>query len=151
MKNLFLILLLALTTIQASAQFVAKLELKEPIEGICDMDEVYALFPTFKGQKEAVCPLTKEQILERLNSEVTFLKDNPKYKDKGMINIIINCKGEVVKCKIDNKTKSPELDKQIEAVFNSLGEWKPGKLDGKEVDSSQLFSFRIKKGKFSFD
>ena len=68
-----------------------------------------------------------------------------------MIGIVINCKREVVKCKMDNKTKDSELDKQIEAVFNSLGNWKAGKLDGKEVDSSRLFSFKIKNGKITYD
>ena len=134
-----------------SAQFVAKMEVKEDIPGICDKNEVYALFPSFKEQEEAVCPMTKEDILRKLNSVVTFLKDNPKYKDKGMIGLIINCKGEVVKCKMDNKTKTPELDQQIEAVFNSLGSWKAGKLNGKEVDTTRLFSFKIKNGKLTFD
>lgn len=105
----------------------------------------------FEGQIEAVCPITKEQILTRLNSEIQFLKDNPKYKTKGMIGLLINCKGEVVQSEMDTKTKSKELDKQIEALFNSLGEWKAGKLDGQSVDSSRLFSFRIKKGKISFE
>jgi hypothetical protein len=151
MKKTSLILLTTLWGLTASAQFVAKMEVKEDIPGICDKNEVYALFPSFKGQEEAVCPVTKEEILQKLNSEVTFLKDNPKYKDKGMIGLVINCKGEVVKCKMDNKTKSPELDKQIEVVFNSLGSWKAGKLNGKEVDTSRLFSFKIKDGKFTFD
>ena len=52
---------------------------------------------------------------------------------------------------MDNETKNPELDKQIEAVFNSLGEWKAGKLNGKEVDSSILYSFKIKKGEIDFE
>jgi hypothetical protein len=63
-----------------------------------------------------------------------------------MIGLIINCKGEVVKCEMDNKTKNVELDKQIVAIFNSLGEWKPGTLNRGKVDSSRLFSFKIKKG-----
>ncbi len=46
-----------------------------------------------------------------------------------MIALVINCKGVVVKCRMDNNTRSPELDKQIEAVFNSLSEWKAGKLN----------------------
>ncbi len=133
------------------AQFVAKMEVKEPIEGICNDKEVYALFPSFKGQTEAECPATKQQILERLNTEVKFIKENPNYDGKGMIGIIINCKGEVVQCKMDNKTKDPELDKQIEEVFNSLGAWKAGKLGKKQVDSSRLFSFKIKKGEFTFE
>lgn len=133
------------------AQFVAKMEVKEPIEGICNDKEVYALFPSFKGQTEAECPATKQQILERLNTEIKFIKENPNYDGKGMIGIIINCKGEVVQCKMDNKTKDPELDKQIEEVFNSLGAWKAGKLGKKQVDSSRLFSFKIKKGEFTFE
>jgi hypothetical protein len=148
MKKIILILLTVYTGLTASAQLVAKMEVKEYIPGICDKNEVYALISSFKGQVEAVCPLTKDEILIRLNTEVSFLKDNPKYKDKGMIGIIINCKGEVVKCQMDNKTKNADLDKQIEMVFNSLGNWKSGKLNGKEVDTSKLFSFKIKNGKF---
>ncbi|MGV3611486.1 MAG: hypothetical protein ACO1N0_11080 [Fluviicola sp.] len=150
MKKASLILLATFCGMTASAQLLARMEVKEDIPGICDKNEVYALFPSFKGQEEAVCPMTKEGILLKLNSEVSFLKDNPKYKDKGMIGLIINCKGEVVQCKMSNETRNPELDKQIEAVFNSLGEWRAGKLDGKEVDTSRLYSFTIKNGKFSF-
>ena len=146
MKKSSLILLTTLWAMTVSAQFVAKMEVKEDIPGICDKNEVYALFPSFKEQEEAVCPMTKEDILRKLNSVVTFLKDNPKYKDKGMIGLIINCKGEVVKCKMDNKTKTPELDQQIEAVFNSLGSWKAGKLNGKEVDTTRLLALKLKMG-----
>lgn len=142
--------MITLFSINASAQFVAKMEVKEPIEGICNEKEVYALLP-FDGQEKAICPVSENDILKRLNSEIQFLKDNPKFKGKGMIGLIINCKGEVVQCKMDNKTKSAELDKQIEEVFNSLGEWKAGKLNGKKVDSSVLYSFKIKKGKITFD
>jgi hypothetical protein len=151
MKKIILTLLIGCIGLTASAQFVAKMEVKEDIPGICDKNEVYVLFSSFEGQDKAICPITKEDILKRLNSEIQFLKDNPKYKDKGMIGLVVSCKGEVVKCKMDNKTKNPELDKQIEAVFNSLGEWKAGKLNGKNIDSSELFSFKIKKGVISFD
>jgi hypothetical protein len=146
MKQTLLTLLTTLIYITASAQFVARMEIKEPIPGLCNMNEVYALFPSFKGQEQAVSPLTKEQITEKLNNEVQFLKDNPTYSDKGMIGLVINCKGEVVKCEMDNKTKTPELDKQIEAVFNTLGAWQAGKLNKKEVDTSRLFSFSINNG-----
>ena len=50
---------------------------------------------------------------------------------------------------MDKKTKSEELDKQIEQVFKSLGEWKAGKLNGKPVDTSNLFSFTITNGKLT--
>jgi hypothetical protein len=150
MSRILLTLCLSTIYITVSAQFVAKMEVKEPIPGLCNDQEVYALFPSLKGQVEAVCPVTKDQILERLNNEVQYLKDNPKYDDKGMIGLVINCKGEVVKCEMDNKTRTPELDRQIEEVFNSLGKWTSGKLNGKEVDTSRLFSFKIKNGKITF-
>ncbi len=151
MTRIGLTLLTIIMGLNVSAQFVARLEIKEDIPGICDKNEVYALFPSFTGQVEAVCPVSKEEILRKLNSEVQFVKDNPKYDDKGMMGLIINCKGEVVQCKMDNKTKNPELDKQIEAVFNSLGTWTAGTLNGTAVDSSRLFSFKIKNGQFIFD
>ncbi|OIQ27208.1 MAG: hypothetical protein BM564_13015 [Bacteroidetes bacterium MedPE-SWsnd-G2] len=151
MKKIIFAVLISLLSFNASAQFVATMEVKEPIEGICNAKEVYALFPMLDGQEEAICPISKEEILNRLNSEVQFLKDNPKFNGKGMIGLVINCKGEVVQCEMDNKTKSAELDKQIEAVFNSLGDWLAGKLNGKTVDSSKLYSFKIKKGKILFE
>jgi hypothetical protein len=151
MKKALLIVLTTFAGFIASAQFVAKVEMKEDIPGICDKNEVYALFPGLKGQEEAVCPVSKEKILKRLNEEVTFLKDNPKFRAEGMIDIYINCEGEMVLCKMDKGTKNDELDKQILAVFNSLGDWKKGQLNGNGVDSIKLYSFTIKKGVFSFD
>ena len=86
-----------------------------------------------------------------MDSAVTFLKENPKHNDKGMVFIWINCKGEVIKCEMDNKTKDANLDSQIIAVFNSLGKWDAGLLNGKPVDSLRLYSFEIKKGKISIN
>jgi len=149
MKRIIFGLLISFFSINASAQFVAKMEVTEPIEGICNQNEVYALLP-FDGQVAAICPVSEEQILKRLNSEIPFLVNNPRFKGKGMIGLIINCKGIVVQCKMDNKTKSAELDKQIEVVFNSLGDWKAGTLNGKNVDSSKLYSFKIKRGEIVF-
>jgi hypothetical protein len=129
-----------------SAQFVAKMEIKEPIKGLCSDKDVYAILP-IGDQKEAICPVSEEEISRRLDSAVVFLKEHQDFKDKGMVSVIINCKGEVVKCEMDNKTTDPELDKQIVAVFAVLGQWKAGKIGKKEVDSVKLFSFEIKKGK----
>ena len=149
MKKILLISLAAVAYCSAKGQFVAKMEIKDndTITGLCNRKEVYSLFPMFKGQQEAVCSVLKDDIEEQLNNEVPFLKNNPKHSDKGMISIIINCKGEVIRCETDNKTKSEELDKQILTIFLTLKNWKPGKLDGKEVDSVSLWSFEIKKGK----
>lgn len=135
----------------AQAQFVATMEVKDPIPGLCDEKAVYAMFPGFQGQQKAECPLTEPQIAERINAECVYLKEHPKFKGEGMMGVVINCKGEAVQVKMDNKTKSGQLDEQIEAVFRSLGTWKPGKLNGQEVDTSELFSFIIRDGKLAFE
>ena len=143
------ILLLAFLSHSVSAQFVATVQLNEDIEGLCDFEKVYALLP-LKGQEEAVCSVSKPEIEDRLNA-IEYLKEHPKLKDKGMMGMLISCEGEVVQCKIDNKTSSKELDRQIEAVFAELKDWKPGKLNGRKVDSSRLFSFTIRKGKLTLN
>lgn len=127
---------------------VAKMEVKEPINGVCDNANVIAVLPIpGNGQVKAQAPKTKEEIAQELNSRVGFLKDKPDYEDKGMVNLIINCKGELVRCEIDNKTKSPELDNQIVAVFAELKTWTAGKINNNSVDTTVLYSFSIKKGK----
>jgi hypothetical protein len=147
MKKILTVLVLIQISLSAYTQIVARAEIKEKIDGICDIKNVYTLFPMFGDQVEAVCSVPDSTIEGKLNRDVEFLRDNPKYNDKGMVSIIINCKGEVVQCKIDNETKSPILDEQIVNVFKTLTSWKAGKLNGKEVDSLRLWSFEIKKGK----
>ena len=127
------------------------MQIKEHIPGICDEKNVYVIFSMFKGQEEAKCPVSNNEITGRLNTEVTYLKDSSNFTDKGMVNLIINCKGELVKCEMDNKTKSADLDKQIVAVFNTLGKWKAGKINGEKVDVSRLWSFEIKNGVISIE
>jgi DNA-binding protein YbaB len=142
-------LFFCLTSYSVSEAQFARMEVKKPIEGVCDQKNVYAVLPMFKNQEEAKCPVSKQEIEKRLNSEVQLLKDSSGYSDKGMVSIIINCKGEVVQCEIDNKTRSAELDKQIVAVFNSLGKWKAGKVSGEKVDTVKLFSFEITDSKIT--
>ena len=148
MNRLMLIAAAIVFSLKVSGQnFIATTQADDSIEGLCDTSgTLYVLFP-FKEQVEAECPLSKVQISNRLTSKVQFLKDNPKHKDEGMVRLVINCKGELVNCVIDNKTKSPDLDAQIVAIFKDLGTWRAGIYNNDYVDSSLLFSFKIKKGK----
>ena len=151
MRKPILILLTFIICSAASAQLIATVEMKEPLAGICDNNHVYGLSSAFKGQVEPVCPISKEELLRRLNT-IPFLKDYPKYKDKCIVSFFINCKGKVVKCAMDNKTHSPELDQQIIGIFNSInGDWKAGKLNGQDMDATQLYGITIKKGTITFD
>lgn len=151
MNNLFLSIVFLVSSLTYSAQFVAELQLDAPVEGICNMKHIYSLFPSFEGQVEAVPPLSIDELKAKLTTEVHYLKENPKTKTKGMISLLVNCKGEVVQCEMDTKTKSNVLDQQLVAFFRNLGIWEAGKLDGNAVDSSILFAFTIKKGVVSFE
>lgn len=127
---------------------VARMQVDTPIPGVCDNNNVIAILPiSGNGQVKAVGPKTDAEITLELNAKVTYLKDKPSYVDKGMVSIIINCKGEMVQCKIDNKTQSPELDSQIVAVFAEMKVWTPGKMYDKPIDTVELYSFTIKDGK----
>ena len=86
MKSIFLLSIVCLFFVETKAQFVATMEVKEPIEGVCNQRGVYALFPMLDGQDEAVCPISMDEILNRLNTEIAFLKENPKHRDKGILN-----------------------------------------------------------------
>lgn len=136
----------------SSKSFIARMEVKEPIEGVCDNANVIVILPFLsEGQVEAKAPKTKEEITKLLNTQVTFLKDKPDYEDKGMVNLIINCEGKLVRCQIDNKTKSPELDSQVVAVFSELKKWTPATVNNKAVDTAVLQSFTIKNGKITLN
>jgi len=127
--------------------FVAIMEVKTPIPGVCDNSKVYAILPLpGNGQVMAKSPLDDTAIQRQLNADVLFLKDKSTFIDKGMVNLIVNCKGEMVRCEIDNKTQSPKLDSQIVAVFSKLKTWTPATIHGTSVDCSVLYSFAIKNG-----
>ncbi len=134
----------------AAAQMIVTMEVKVPIPGTCNEKTIYAL-GGFKGQIAAVPPITKIEMEKKLTDELAFLKENPTYKGKLMMNCIINCKGEMVQCKVDNKSGNDQLDQQVLAIFNTFKTWKPGTLSGNAVDCSELFSIYIKKGKIKIE
>lgn len=146
MKKIYFTLLALFTVSLMSAQLIAKVEMKEKVEGICNQNEVYGLFSGFGGQTEAQCSLTKKEIEDLLNQKVDFISKNPKYKDKGMVGCYINCEGKALEWEIDVKTKTAELDQQILEVFKTISNWKAGVLNNKNVDSRVLYSYKIKKG-----
>ena len=131
-----------------ATNFVARMEVKEPIPGVCNNANVIAILPfPGNGQVKAKPNITEQQIKDKLNKDVQFLKDKPSYNDKGMVSVIVNCKGQMVRCEIDNKTRNPELDSQIVAVFSELTEWSAATIKGQHVDSVVLYSFEIVNGK----
>lgn len=151
MKRLLFILFF-IPFMHINAQMVATVELKEPIEGMCDPEHLYALMPFFgEGQVEAVPPSTTEEMSKKVNSECEYLKNNPKFKGEGMIGFTINCNGELIKCEMDNKTTSTELDDQIIQIVKTMAAWTAGRMYDNPVDSYVIWSFSIKKGVITFN
>ena len=148
MKNTILTLLTVLISFTLFSQTI-KTDPKKP--PLCDERSLYSLQPSIKGQVQAICPLSKEALAKKLNAEVKYLKTHPGLTDKGRIGWVINCKGQVSLCQMDVKTTSPELDKQLETSLSSLGEWKPGTLYEKPVDSSVLYVIVITNGVVSVE
>lgn len=146
MKKTFLFIVLFLLTFTTKAQFLATVQMTDTLEGICDHDRVFALFDSFDGQETPKCSVSKKEMEKILNKDLQFLKDNPKFKGKGMVGVFINCEGLVVEWDISNKTKSSKLDEEILEIFKTMNDWTVGKLDGEEVDTHDLISYEIKKG-----
>ncbi len=144
MRTITFTVLILLTSITTQAQLIAKVEMNEKVAGICDHDNVYALYSGFDGQVQPKCSISKEAMQEQLN-QVQFLKDNPKFKSNGMVGVYINCNGEAIGWRISVKTNE-QLDEQLLKVFQSYQEWTTGTLRGKNVDCSELISYKIKKG-----
>ena len=129
------------------SQMTAKVQLKEPIEGICDNDNIYSLMDFQEGQIEAEPNLSEGQIEKELNNSIKFLDKYPKYKGKGIVSIFINCKGESLKVTSQVlKKRNTELENELIEYFKLITKWKPGTYYKKTVDSDRTYSFKIKKG-----
>jgi hypothetical protein len=74
MKNTLLLLFAFVVSLSASSQFVAVMEVKEPIPGICNNKGVYVMLPSFKGQERAVCPVSNDSIFKTTQRGSSLLK-----------------------------------------------------------------------------
>jgi ArsR family metal-binding transcriptional regulator len=151
MSKTSLSLLFLVFAFPLSAQIVAIREVKEPIPGVCDNAKVYAAL-IFDGQVGQKCAMPKAEVEALLNSNVTYLQKNPKFKLKKYesVSTIVNCSGELVAVELD--TKSPEFNEQVIKVFRELKTtWTSGTINGKPVDSADLWGIAIKKGRIVLD
>ncbi len=123
------------------------MEVKEPIEGVCNNDNVLVLMSFMDAkQVEAKNSVSKEKIAARIQETSTFLKDNPDFTGKGVVTCIINCKGELVQVSMSNKSESEKLDEEVMAIFEEQKQWTPGTYYGTPVDNVQLIRFEVENG-----
>jgi hypothetical protein len=147
MKRYLLVIFLITACRISQAQLVAIREMKTPVEGVCDNSKVHALL-IFEGQQMQKCSMSKKEVEDLLNREVTYVRNNPKFKLKKheSVSTLVNCKGELVAVELD--TKSAEFNEQVINVFRTMAaSWTAGTLNGKPVDSVELWGIEIKKGR----
>lgn len=142
----FILIVIGLTS---NGQTFAKVKTAELIKDLCDDKNVYRFFLSKHDQKIAAAPISKTALAEKLNAEVLFIKDSVTSNAKVWVTTFINCKGELVNCKVQSTINAPEFHEQVSKVFTSLGIWMPGQFKGSNVDTSLLWSFLITNGKFS--
>ncbi len=129
---------------------VARMEVKEPIEGVCDNNNVLVLMSFMDAKQiEAKSPVSQEKVAEKIQATSVFLKNNPDFNGKGVVSCIINCNGELVQVSMSNASESTELDEEVMAVFREQKQWTPGTYYGTPVDNVQLISFEVENGVIS--
>ncbi|MCU0422158.1 MAG: hypothetical protein MUC81_05040 [Bacteroidia bacterium] len=129
---------------------VARMQVKSPIDGVCDNNNVIVILPIpGNAQQKALPPITFQELANLLNEKLSFLKDNPTYTAKGYINVIINCKGEMVQCLANSKDLDEKLNKELETLIGEFKQWKPATVQNKIVDSMQLISIEVNQGRLA--
>jgi len=150
MKKQLLFILALVSSFVVNAQFVATMEVKEPIEGVCNQNGVYVILPIgSKKQVKAKSKLSDQEMEARFNA-LSYWKEHPEFEKKITFNLVINCKGEQVRQSFnnnDNKTEDEVLNQQLLEVVASFKEWKPATIKKKKVDSSLFLSIVVKNGK----
>lgn len=127
----------------AQTQLTTVDTIENKINGFCNEADLYIIINGFGYQQEAKCPISNNELTNRLE-ELQFFQENPKFKGEKIIKVDINCNGEVVN--VESKFSDSNLNRQIIDMFFSLGNYTPGKIQSKNVDSSVLYSLEIKKG-----
>ncbi len=126
-----------------------RVQLKKVVPEMCvPSKQVFELYNGNPDEIEPKCSITKEELIELLNSDLEFLKNNPEFKGRGMISVIINCDGKVIGWAEVVKSRNDELNKEILAylVLKNF-EWEAGQYKEEHIDSVYSFSYQIVRGK----
>lgn len=99
-------------------------------------------------EAEPKCSVNKEELIEMLNNDLTFLKKHPDFKGRGMVSVIINCEGKVIGWAEVVKSRNDELNKEIlQYLVMQNFDWEAGIYKEEAIDSIFSFSYQIVRGK----
>lgn len=149
-KSFFLIAVFQFINNLSHAQFIATVELKEPIDGMCS-ETMFALFSSLDNQQQAKLNMTDQELIALMNEKIPSLKTNLKFKADAVMAFYINCESEVIKTSSGLKDKTSQLSIEIEKFLAETGSWTAGKYQNENVDCSELIAIKIKKGVIYLD
>lgn len=114
-------------------------------KNVCQPNTVYFL-TGMKKEKRAKPVESIEAIQQKLNSEVSFARDNPDFSGKASIQFAVNCKGEVGGgFHVVIKSGEEKFDEALINFFKSITDWNPGmRKKNKPVDSWYMWRVEIK-------
>ncbi|MCB0399808.1 MAG: hypothetical protein KDD26_09350 [Winogradskyella sp.] len=141
----FLFILILINSIHTYCQEI-KISGYKNLNGICNPENVEARFSIFTYTSQTKFKIKK--IENELNSRLKLLTTYLNLSEDRMINIVLNCKGDVLKSEIDAKKIDHNIKNEIENTFKMLTIWKKRKYNG-GTDSSILISFKIENGMIS--
>jgi hypothetical protein len=141
----FLFILILINSIDTYCQEI-KISGYKNLNGICNPEDVEARFSLFTYTSRTKFKIKK--IENELNSGLKLLTTYLNLSEDRMINIVLNCKGDVLKSEIDAIKIDHNIKNEIENTFKMLTIWKKRKYNG-VTDSSILISFKIENGMIS--
>ncbi|WP_341900491.1 hypothetical protein [Fluviicola taffensis] len=154
MKNQLIFLTFILSFCSFGQDSIPKTEtkkvlLRKKVEGMCIPTKfVLELYNGNPDEAEPKCSVNKEELIEMLNNDLTFLKNHPDFKGRGMVSVIINCMGKVVGWAEVVKSRNDELNKEIlQYLVMQNFDWEAGIYKEEAIDSIFSFSYQIVRGK----
>jgi len=144
MKIILTLSILFMSCLASAQTLQARIDTKgQVIKGLCNQDEYFHLMNGMGNQSEAICPISMEELYNRL-LQLNILKEDLKYKEETTVSVDVNCNGEVVNVEV--KFKNEALNAQIKDIFLTMGQYTPGEMENKKVDCSIMYFIKIKKG-----
>lgn len=111
-------------------------------DNVCKPNNVYFLM---EKRARPVEPI--DSIEMKLNSTVSFAKQNPSFDSKVSIQFAVNCNGEIGGgFHVVTKSGNDNLDNELMEFFKTIKSWKAGMIKKKTVDSWYMWRLEIKDG-----